>query len=460
MTERAALAGLLGGLNMVQADYDNDGCIDVYIPRGAWFHDHGRHPASLLRNNCNGSFTDVAAEAGVSNDLPSQVAVWTDFNSDGLLDLFVGNEILRDKVRWPAEARNFRLYMNRGDGGFVDEGPDSGIEVSGMIKGAAVDDFDNDGRPDLYLSLMGGPNRLLRNLGGAKPRFEDVTAKAGVAEPRMSFTTWFFDFDNDGWPDLFVTGYQATVSNIVRELLGDKSGAQGERPRLYRNNRDGSFSDVSRAMHLDSLLLTMGANFGDLDNDGWLDVYLGTGAAPLNNIVPNQMFRNADGRVFQNVTTAGGFGHLQKGHAVAFGDIDNTGVQDIVANIGGAMTGDKGYSVLFKNPGGNANHWLKLDLVGVKANRSGVGARVRLTLLDADGRQREVWRTVGSGGSFGASSQRQHIGLGGATRVDRLEIRWPAATGWQRVEGPIDLDSRIEVTEGIARPRRVGPPGR
>jgi hypothetical protein len=183
---------------------------------------------------------------------------------------------------------------------------------------------------------MGGPNRLFRNTGGAAPKFVDVTEKAGVAEPHMSFTTWFFDYDNDGWPDIFVSGYWATVPNIVREYLGDKANAKGDRPRLYRNNGDGTFTDVSCEARIDRLLLTMGANFGDLDNDGWLDFYLGTGAAPLTNIVPHQMFRNAGGRHFQNVTTSGGFGHLQKGHAVAFGDIDNDGTQDVFEMIGGA----------------------------------------------------------------------------------------------------------------------------
>ena len=457
-TDRAGLKGLVGGLNMVQGDYNNDGCIDVFIPRGAWFHDKGRIPSSLLRNNCDGSFTDVSAEAGVLNELPTQTAVWADFNGDGLLDLFVGNEIVRDKVSWPAETKNFRLYINQGDGRFLDAGPESGIRVSGMIKGATVDDYDNDGLPDLYISLMDGPNHLFRNLGGKQPKFVDVTEKAGVAEPRKSFTTWFFDYDNDGWPDIFVSGYSANVPNIVREMLGDKAAAKGERPRLYHNNRDGTFTDVSRQTRLDSLLLTMGANFGDLDNDGWLDFYLGTGAAPLNNIVPNQMFRNAEGRFFQNVTTSGGFGHLQKGHAVAFGDVDNSGSQDVFAAIGGAMTGDKSYSVLFKNPGNN-NHWLKLDLVGVKANRFAVGARVRVQVRDANGQARDIYRTVGSGGSFGASSLRLHIGIGSASTIDSLEIRWPGINLTQRIAGPIGADARYELKEGdpVLRKVVVGP---
>jgi len=457
MTERAGLKGITGGLNMVQADYNNDGCIDVFVPRGAWLHDKGQHPSSLLRNNCDGTFTDVTAKAGVLNNYPTQTAVWADFNGDGWLDLFVGNEIVRGKVKWPAEAKNFRLYINNRDGTFTDVGAQSGIQLDGMVKGAAADDFDNDGWPDLYVSVMGGPNHLFRNIGapGAIPKFVDVTEKAGVAEPRMSFTTWFFDYDNDGWPDIFVSGYWATVPNIVREYLGDKANAQGDRPRLYRNNRDGTFTDVSREAHVDQLLLTMGANFGDLDNDGWLDFYVGTGAAPLTNIVPHQMFRNAGGKYFQNVTTSGGFGHLQKGHAVAFGDIDNSGQQDVFEMIGGAFTADRFFSVLFKNPG-HGNHWIKLRLAGVKANRLAVGARLRVQVTE-NGNSRQIYRTVSSGGSFGSSSLRPHIGLGSATSVDFLEIRWPGSGLVQRFEGPIAADRTYELREDQTTLREFRP---
>ena len=446
-TIEAGLKGIVGGLNIMQADYNNDGCIDVFVPRGAWYHDKGQFPASLLRNNCDGTFTDVTAKAGLLNNYPTQTAVWADFNNDGLIDLFVGNEIVREKIKWPADAKNFRLYINNGDGTFADVGAESGIVVNGMVKGSTADDYDNDGWQDVYVSVMGGANHLFRNVGatGKIPKFVDVTAKAGVAEPRMSFTTWFFDYDNDGWPDIFVSGYWATMPNIVREYLGDKANAKGDRPRLYHNNRDGTFTDVSRVAHLDQLLLTMGANFGDLDNDGWLDFYLGTGAAPLTNIVPHQMFRNARGEYFQNVTTSGGFGHLQKGHAVAFGDIDNTGNQDVFEVIGGAFTSDRFYSALWKNPG-HGNHWLKLKLTGNRSNRFAVGARIRLHITE-DGVSRDIYRTVNSGGSFGAQSLRPHIGVGKATTIDALEIRWPGGAT-QTFNGPIAADRIYEAREG------------
>lgn len=457
-TEKAGLKGLLGGLNMVQADYDNDGCIDVFIPRGAWFHDKGQLPSSLLHNNCDGTFTDVSARAGVLNNYPSQAAVWADFNNDGLLDLFVGNEIVRDKVSWPAETPSFRLYINRGDGTFADVGPQSGIKVDGLVKGVAAGDFMNDGRQGLYVTSMGKGNRLFRNVGvkGGVPQFVDVTAAAGVAEPEMSFTTWFFDYDNDGWPDIFVSGYSATMPNLVREMLGDRAGAIGAHARLYRNNHDGTFTNVAPQAHLDRLLLTMGANFGDLDNDGWLDFYAGTGAAPLNNVVPNRMFHNEQGKSFTDVTTAGGFGHLQKGHSVAFGDIDNDGQQDVFANIGGAITGDRFYSVLFKNPG-TLNHWIKLDLVGTKANRFGVGARVHVGAVKPDGTVFDIYRTVGSGGSFGASSLRLQVGIGAATKVRSIDIDWPGSGTKQHFDGPVAADARYEAREDRATLAAVGP---
>jgi hypothetical protein len=296
---------------------------------------------------------------------------------------------------------------------------------------------------------MGTGNHLYHNLGknvDGVPQFEEVTAKAGVKEPMKSFTTWFVDYDNDGWPDIFVSGYFAPLPDIVHEYLGEKDSGKSERPRLYHNNHDGTFTDVSHQVGLDKLLLTMGANFGDLDNDGWLDFYLGTGDPRLTSLVPNRMFRNAEGKRFQDVTTSGGFGHLQKGHAVAFGDIDNNGNQDVFEVIGGVYPNDKFWSVLYKNPG-HDNHWVKLRPIGVKANRFAVGARIRVDITE-NGEHRSIYRDVTSGGSFGASSLRPHIGVGKAATIDALEIRWPGSNLVQRFKGPIAVDKVYEFTEG------------
>jgi hypothetical protein len=458
MTEQAGLKGIVGGLNIMQADYNNDGCIDVLVVRGAWLHDKGKWPPSLLRNNCDGTFTDVTAEAWLLYYYPTHTAAWADVNNDGLLDLFVGHEIDRAHVDWPPTTKNFELFLNNGDGTFREVGAQSGIHLDGFVKGAVFADYDNDGRQDLYVTKWGGGNHLFRNTGNDAsgiPQFVEVTKQAGVAEPNKSFTTWFFDYNNDGWPDIFVSGYSATLPDIVREYMGQKEQTKGERARLYRNNKDGTFTDVSREVGLDKQLLTMGANFGDLDNDGWLDFYLGTGDPRLTTLVPNRMFRNAEGKYFQDVTTSGGFGHLQKGHGVAFGDIDNTGNQDIFEVMGGVYPNDKFWSVLYKNPG-HGNHWIKLRLIGVKANRFAVGARIRVDITE-DGRQRSIYRDVNSGGSFGASSLRPHVGIGKAAVIDQLEIRWPGSGLVQQFKGPINGDQVYEITEGKPELKAIEP---
>jgi hypothetical protein len=237
---------------------------------------------------------------------------------------------------------------------------------------------------------------------------------------------------------------------VAADYLGLPTDA--DRDRLYRNLGNGRFEDVTQAAGLDKVTGAMALNYGDLDGDGWLDFYLGTGTPDLGMLVPNRMFRNDSGRGFQEVTTAGNFGHLQKGHAIAFGDVDNDGDQDVFEQMGGAYLGDKARSVLYRNPGG-AGAWLGLELQGVRSNRRGVGARLELA-LDTPSGTRFVHRTVGSGGSFGGNPMRQEIGLGDARRVAWLEILWPATGQRQRVEG-LRPGRRYLVREGSPRPEEV-----
>ena len=435
-TERTAEAGLigeLGGLNLMQTDYNNDGWPDVLVLRGGWQGVLGRQPLSLLKNNGDGTFADVTEEAGLLRFHPTQTAVWFDYDGDGWLDLFVGNESTGEETG-PCE-----LFRNNGDGTFTECAAAAGLAVTGFVKGVACGDFNNDGRTDLYLSRLGEANLLYRNDGpktSGNPksgwRFTDVTATAKVAEPRHSFPTWFFDYDNDGWLDLFVSGY---FLNDVGSVAADYIGLphNGERARLYHNNRDGTFTDVSKEAGLYKVLLAMGSNFGDLDNDGFLDFYLGTGDPDFSTLVPNRMFRNAGGRSFQDVTTAGNFGHLQKGHAIAFGDVDNDGDQDVFEEMGGAFLADKAYSTLYLKPG-RGNHWLRLELEGARSNRSAIGARIKVELKTANG-VRHLYRTVGSGGSFGCSPLRAEIGLADARGVTSVEVFWPATGQTQRLTG-------------------------
>ncbi|MXW80248.1 MAG: CRTAC1 family protein [Gemmatimonadetes bacterium] len=200
------------------------------------------------------------------------------------------------------------------------------------------------------------------------------------------------------------------------------------------------------------MLYTMGCDFGDLDNDGWLDFYAGTGSPSLRSVMPNRMFRNAGGRFFEDVTTSGGFGHLQKGHGVAFGDYDNDGDQDIYAVMGGAYTGDVFQNVLFANPG-HGNHWITLLLEGVQSNRAALGARIRIEVATAEGK-RNIYATVGTGASFGGSSLQQEIGLGQATAIETVEVTWPA-TGAQQLFTGLEMNQSYSIREGDQAPVRL-----
>lgn len=449
-TSEAGLVGLVSGLNIRQTDYNNDGWLDVWVPRGAWLGIAGRMPQSLLRNNGDGTFTDVTEEAHIMSRHPSQTGCWFDYDGDGWLDLFKANETTD-----PADPDWCELFHNNRDGTFTECARASGILVAQFVKGATFGDYDNDGRPDIYISCRNAPNILLHNDGPATPpplpsenwKFSDVTKAAGVAEPIFSFPTWFFDYDNDGRDDLFCSGYGTVMNDIPADYIGVPNG--GTTPRLYHNNGDGTFTDATVSAKMNRVCHTMGSNFGDLDNDGWLDFYLATGDPMFSTLLPNRMFRNDGGKRFQEVTTATGTGHLQKGHGVAFADLDEDGDQDVYVVMGGAFTGDIAHNALFQNPG-NTNHWLKIKLTGTKANRAAIGARLRVTVETPAG-PRQLFRTVNSGGSFGGNPLRQEIGLANATAITEVEVRWPGSDNRQIVKG-LKLDQSYEIREGTAEP--------
>ncbi|MEM1204347.1 MAG: CRTAC1 family protein [Acidobacteriota bacterium] len=446
VTEAWGLSEQLGGLNLVHADADNDGRLDVLVLRGGWLREHGRIRNSLLINRLGeagaGAFVDVTAEAGLAYPAsPTQTAAWADADGDGDLDLYIGNETTE------SEPQGSQLMRNDSADGrvrFVDITEPSGVANGRYAKGVTWGDFDDDGDPDLYVSNVGA-NRLYRNDGpaGGEIRFTDVAAAVGVeGPPGYSFATWFFDVDNDGDLDLFVADYNASTEEVVRHYLG-RGGSESGHPVLYRND-GGTFRDISAQVGLRRPLTPMGANFGDVDNDGWLDVYLGTGDPELESLVPNVLYRNLGGALLKEATAELGLGHLQKGHGVAFGDVDGDGDQDLLHQLGGFFAGDDFSNALFENPGA-AGDWVTLRLRGVDANRFGVGARVAITVRRG-GSRRTVHRLVGSGGSFGGSSLQLEAGLGKADSVERIEIRWPGSGTVQRL-GPLPPNRVYDITE-------------
>ena len=436
-TKESGLLGITSGINIFQTDFDNDGDLDVYVCRGAWLYDGGRHPNSLLENQGNGTFFDVTFAAGLGEShWPSSTCTWADVDNDGDLDLYVGNES-SPKIKAPNQ-----LFRNEGDGTFFDIGERAGVTNFGYTKGVAFGDYDHDGHVDLYVSNLHDPNRLYRNAGNG--RFVDVAAKLGMQEPIESFGAWFFDYDNDGARDLFCAAYSTGIGDVAAWHLG-LPRPNPELMRMWKGDGKGGFRNAAPSLGLDYPALPMGANHGDLDNDGFLDFYLGTGDPYYYSLMPNVMYWNRGGTKFVDVSMAGGFGHLQKGHGIAFADLDSDGDLDLFARQGGAYPGDAAHDCVFENPG-FGNQWLAVQLVGTHSNRAAIGAHLHAE-FDDGGTSRSVHRDVSSGGCFGANPLRQHLGLGQAKAVQTLTIRWPR-NGKLQVLRDLPAGRTIRIVEG------------
>jgi hypothetical protein len=453
ISEKSGLKKITGGLNIIQTDYNNDGFKDIFVLRGAWKAQFGKEPNSLLKNNGDNTFTDVTIESGLLSFHPTQTATWNDFNNDGWLDLFIGNENYSNE---PAEQHPCELYINNQDGTFTDIAKEAQCNVIDFVKGVTSGDYDNDGWKDIFLSTMSGQRRLLKNKGGKGKdiKFEDVTKQAKIEkEYSRSFPTWFWDYNNDGWLDIFICDYTFNKSlgfYEAAEKLNMNVG-NSEKMLLYRNNRDGTFTNVAKDIGLDEYVFAMGSNFGDIDNDGYQDMYLGTGNPKYQSLVPNKLFKNINGEKFVNVTASARVGHLQKGHGVAFADMDNDGDQDIYIDMGGAYIGDAYQSSFFMNPGQNTNNWICLSLEGTKCNRSAIGSKIKVTFKE-NGIQRSVFIDVNSGGSFGSSPLRKEIGVGQAQLIDEIEILWNGS-GLKQTFKNIKPNQFLKITEGSEKPK-------
>ena len=450
-TDMSVVSGISkfkGGLNICQTDYNNDGWLDIFILRGGWQGQNSglEQPNSLIRNNGDGTFTDVTLEAGIFSEHPTQTATWNDFNNDGWLDLFIGNESSSAEHQHPCE-----LFINNRNGTFTNMAPAIGLNVVGYAKGVTSGDYDNDGWADIFVSTLFGQKVLLHNEGanGKGLAFKMVSNEAGFANSEYrTFPTWFFDFNNDGWLDIFMCNYEfdrPLSYYAAKEALNPSTDPAGK-IMLFLNNKNGTFTNVTSTMDVNQTCFAMGSNFGDFDNDGYLDIYLGTGNPSFQSIVPNRLYKNIDGKNFVDVTNAARVGQLQKGHGVSFADIDNNGTQDIAMDLGGAFIGDAYNSALFYNPGQGNNNWISLKLEGTKSNKQSIGAKITVTITE-NGTQRMMYREVNSGGSFGCSPLRQSIGIGTAKIIDEIKINWPVS-GITQVYKNITPNQFLKITEG------------
>ncbi|MCZ6597936.1 MAG: FG-GAP-like repeat-containing protein [Planctomycetota bacterium] len=449
VSREAGLFHVQSGYSATFCDYDDDGWPDLYIGRDGW---NGPAANSLYRNDGEGAFADVTAQAGVGHGGSSFVHAWSDVDRDGDVDLYVANGIV-------GGGDTNVLYRNEGDGTFQVATVAAGLAEKPGTKtiGLAFGDYDDDGWPDLFVSGYQTINRLYRNRGDGT--FEERAKEAGVLGPgdprKNGYVCFFLDYDGDLDLDILKTnlapwglvliGLSERFDTMAPQLLQTN---RLHMPELYRNDGDGTFTDVAWEAGLRHPMGVMGAGVADLDNDGWLDLYFGTGAPDIGRLEPDRFYRaNGDG-TFTDLTFVVGLGNLGKGHGVTFLDHDGDGDLEVYVPEGGFVHGDPFPNAFYANNAAAANHWLHVDLEGDKSNRGAIGARL---IVHAGGRG--FLREIGNGEGFGSSNTPTvEFGLGQAEEIERLEIRWPS--GAAQTFDDVPIDARIFVREGEGWVRR------
>jgi enediyne biosynthesis protein E4 len=450
ITQSAGLTTRGWGMGVAVGDYDNDGLPDLYVTG---------YGHNVLYHNLGGcKFEDVTESAHVRGGGFSVGAAWADYDRDGHLDLFVSRYVNSDIHNLPqpgAKSFYYRgvsmevpvmdgetdlLYHNRGDGTFEELAEKAGVgnpdKRLGM--GAVWGDYDDDGWPDLFVTNDMGPNFLYRNKHDGT--FEDVGLFSGTAlslegKQMGNMAADFADYDHDGRLDLLVTRYGYQPMTLFRNL-----GARG-------------FADVTRASKIGSvkdLPVRWGGGFADFDNDGWPDLFVANGnVTQLVDSIPNelkyreplQLFCNRGNQTFAEIADAAGLnnGELQSRRGTAFGDLNNDGSVDVVVyNMGGPPS-------LFLNVSRNANHRVLFRLIGRKSNRSAIGARV--TVQTAAMTQLDEVR--GGGSYLSSNDQRLHFGLAADSILRHVTIAWPSGHTEELKDVPADAIYTIVEGQGI-----------
>lgn len=442
ITEQVGLAGIKQPFMITAADYDNDGWQDLFICRP-----FGRY--QLFHNNGDGTFSDVTEASGLLDALGDReiaatwVPAWGDVNNDGKLDLFLAQwglklPFVRGLMAKP--RMDSKLLINE-NGRFVDRTEVYGL--SGVVKdqyfiGAAFGDYDDDGYADLFLS---SPTRnrsvLLRNIAGTA--FERTNL---IRRPEGGFVAAFVDIDHDGRLDIFQAGFADATTSTEMAVFGDHlDDYHSGHSTIFLQSADGRF--VERSDIFDMPMGTMGASFGDINNDGAYDFYFGTGDPEGWFILPNLMYMGQTEGTrcvprMQNISMTNGFGTIQKGHGIVFFDFDNDGRQDIFSSLGGMWPADRWPSQLFVNRSELSNSWIKIRLRGRQTNRFGVGCRIKV--VAENHRHEEIIRYyhMDNKTGLGSSPYLAHIGLMNAVRIRQVDVYWPVSKQWMSYPAQIN----------------------
>ncbi len=450
-TKNYNLDGYMSGLNLNQVDFNNDGWLDIFIMRGAWFSTEGDIPPTLLMNTGKGKFVDVTIKAGITKVGATQTSAWTDIDLDGWIDLVVAHESLPQKYE-----RGIDVYLNKKDGTFAYVSSEYGLNRNSFFKGVVATYANNDKYPDLYFSSLGEGTFLYLNQGAMGQKgFVQAGPSSNIGQPQRCFPSWSFDYDNDGNEDLFTSSYTNDGTPALHWVLSHMGKADpGLLPKLFHNKGNAVYEEVGQKMGLTEIAFTMGCNFGDINTDGYLDFYLSTGNPAYQSVVPNKMYLNMDGKKFEDVSYSGGFANIQKGHGVAFGDPDHDGDEDMYVVIGGAYDGDSFFNCFYENPNEHNNNWVVLKLTGKSANRAAIGARVAISVQEG-GKERKIYRMVSSGASFGANSLNLEVGLRKATTINNVTVQWPCKDCPDQVFTGLEINKAYLLTQDETSPAPI-----
>jgi len=414
-------------------DYDNDGFQDVFMTSNGW---GGGGRLFLFHNEGGTHFMDVTASAGLDAPVNAFGASWADYDNDGRADLAVAAGIVD-----PEGGDRIRLYHNEGNGRFREVGEQAGLTQKARWISLCWGDYDGDGRQDLLAASFDQGPFLFRNLGDG--RFEDVSAKTGIRMQTQAYTPEFFDFDNDGNLDIFVSTYPSTAQKVEDMIDAHLSGVapNPQRQILFRNNGDGTFRNISDEAGITGWYGGMSSQVGDLDNDGFDEIIIGTGNPALDWTEPKPLFHNNGKGQFTDIAQSAGLIHFGMLHGTALADYDNSGNLSMFGSFGGFYWGTRESTKLYKNMG-SGNSALEIRLVGTRSNRDAIGAKV-----SAIASKRKIHKWVNGGNGFGvANSKIVHLGLGGERKVDQLEILWPS--GLRQSFRNVPVGQRVEIVEG------------